>query len=65
MMSFYVDQKFEKRFDLFITKDEFEKKISYKMDYAVFSDFQRRESDKQDMDRTVFKTNERFTNIET
>jgi hypothetical protein len=54
MMTFYVEQKFEKRFDLFLTKDEFEKKMSYKMDCAVFQDFQRQEANSHDLDTKEF-----------
>ena len=39
MIAFYIDQRFEKRFDTFITKEEFKDQISYKMDYSVFNDF--------------------------
>lgn len=39
MIAFYIDQRFEKRFDTFMTKEEFKDKISYKMDYTVFNDF--------------------------
>ena len=39
MISFYVDQKFEKRFDLFVTKDILKQQLATKMDYSVFKDF--------------------------
>ena len=39
MISFYVDQKFEKRFDLFVTKDDIKQQLATKMDYTVFADF--------------------------
>jgi hypothetical protein len=64
MISFYVDQKFEKRFDLFVTKDVLKSELATKMDYTVFKDFQRREADAAMSDMTVFKNNERFVSLE-
>ena len=46
MVSFYVDQKFEQRFDLFLTKEDFKKQVSCKMDYTVFHDYCKREADR-------------------
>ena len=64
MISFYVDQKFEKRFDLFVTKDVLKSQLATKMDYTVFKDFQRHEADAAMSDMTVFKNNERFISLE-
>ena len=64
MIAFYIDQRFEKRFDTFITKEEFKDQISYKMDYSVFNDFQKRELEKNAIDDKEFKIDERFSNLE-
>lgn len=64
MISFYVDQKFEKRFDLFVTKDDIKAQLNTKMDYSVFAAFERREADAAQSDMTEFKNNERFVMME-
>ena len=60
MIAFYIDQRFEKRFDTFLTKDEFKAQISYKMDYEVFKDYQKREIEAKEVDDKEFKIDERF-----
>ena len=64
MITFYVDQKFEKRFDLFLTKEEFKKDISYKMDYQTFLDHCKVEQDEKNSDNSQFRVNERFAQLE-
>lgn len=64
MIAFYIDQRFEKRFDTFLTKDDFKAQISYKMDYEVFKDYQKREIEAKEVDDKEFKIDERFNQLE-
>ena len=45
-------------------KEEFHDSISYKMDYALFKEYQKRDLEKQDLDNEKFTIQQRFQKLE-
>ena len=64
MINYCLDQKLENRMQTMVTKTELREKISYKMDYAMFNDWCKREIEQRDLDRQEFGVNERFNKLE-
>mmetsp|Transcript_5547 Transcript_5547/g.8725 ORF Transcript_5547/g.8725 Transcript_5547/m.8725 type:complete len:101 (+) Transcript_5547:159-461(+) len=50
MINFYFDQRFETRFSEFITKEEFNERISLKMDYSLYKEYRKKEMEKEETD---------------
>lgn len=64
MIDFYTDQKLNPRFAELVNKTEFKEKTTLKLDFAIFNEYCRRQSENQMLNNKEFKTDQRLFTIE-